>query len=575
MSQTDERAGAVRLLLASEGLDGIFVRSDDRFLNEYVPRDDSTRAWLTGFTGSTGDAFLGGEVGWVAVDGRYHLQAREELADGPFAPLEVELGTNPWTALCRHVAAWAREAGARRLGFAEGRMGVRQLAVLEAELSGIELVACKPSLVEQARDEVDEEPGVLRAVDPARGGGAVQEKLARIAPALSAAGVAGFLLQRLDELAWLVNLRGDALPHQATFRAAALVRPEEVVLALPEPGRVSAPEPGVRLVEAQPGEELEAALSAVERGERIGYDPGGATAAAVRGLEAREAAPVDLGESPLASIRARKSAGELAAMREAFARADRAMENAIDFVRGKFAAGERVTEADLVAEVTRCHEEQGAVGLSFRVIAAAGPNGAHIHYGKPDPERAIEATDLVLIDTGAYFAEGYATDLTRTFLASGEAEPSPEQKARYTHVLRAAAAGMMARFPLGTRGEQLDAMVRAPMWAVGLDYKHGTGHGVGVNVHEAPPRISTQGPTPLEVGQVFSIEPGYYEAGWGGIRIENLCTVVPAAGAEGFLDVEPMTFARLEPNLIDEGLLTPAERTWLERYRARRAEVLG
>ncbi|MCW8142016.1 MAG: M24 family metallopeptidase, partial [Planctomycetota bacterium] len=207
---------------------------------------------------------------------------------------------------------------------------------------------------------------------------------------------------------------------------------------------------------------------------------------------------------------------------------------------------------------------------SFKVIAAAGKNGAVIHYGTPDPERVIRAGELVLLDTGAYYAEGYATDLTRTFLAGSRAEATAEQRRYFTLVLKAAVAGMSARLPVGARGDQLDAITRAPLWAAGLDFNHGTGHGVGINVHESPPRVSPNGAVKLEEGHVFSIEPGVYLPDFGGVRIENLVTLAAALDAPGFLDVVPLTTSRLDERLFDQALLTEAERAWLARYAAAR-----
>ncbi|MGE0711860.1 MAG: M24 family metallopeptidase [Planctomycetota bacterium] len=573
-AEVAERVAAVRALLAAEGLDGVLVGSDDRFLNEYVPRSDSTRTWLTGFTGSTGDAFLGRDTGFVAVDGRYYLQADEQCGGGPFEVVRVALGVPVLQTLCERVARWARETGARRVAFAPGRVSARARATLEAALgTGCELVGVRPSLVERARGVAPEELRPLRAVAPGPGGGAVRGKLARLAPALAAAGVSACVVQKLDELAWLTNLRGDELPYQATFRAAGLLRAERVVTGLPGPERAASPEDGVELAAAALGQELDAALAGVRPGERVGYDPVGTTAAALEALRAAGAEPVELA-SPIAPVRARKAPEELAAMRAALELADRVMEEAIAGVQARLDAGQRVTETDAADLVEAGFRARGAVGLSFQVIAGAGANGAHIH-GRPDPTREIAEGELVLVDMGGYFHEGYATDLTRTFLAGSASEPTPAQRERYTRVLQAAIAGMSARFPRGTRGEQLDALVRRPMWAHGLDYQHGTGHGVGVNVHEAPPRISTQPSTALEEGQVFSIEPGLYVQGWGGIRIENLCTVAPLADAPGFLEVVPLTFAAFDRRLIDEALLSSDERAWLERYEARGAEARG
>lgn len=569
-----ERVAAVRALLAAEGLDGLIIRSTDRFLNEYVPLAESTRAWLTGFTGSAGDAFLTRDEGWVALDGRYHLQGADQLAGTPWSVDEVPLGTS----ISAAIAARVREAaarGVRRVGYEPDRTSTRELEALTKALegAGVELVPTLPSLPERARGAVPEPVAPVRAIAASAVGASVADKVAAARPALEAAGLDAFVVLRLDELAYLTNLRGGDFPYQATFRGLGLLLRDAVVLAtdgerLPPEAQA---DPALRVVA------LEAWAAALPRGAKVGYDPDGATVAVVQTLRDAGAEPV-AATSPLVAMKARKNEAELAAMRDAFRRADRVVEQAQAFVNARLDAGERVTEADLAAEVERLFLASGAVGLSFRVIAAAGANGAHIHYSDPDPERAIAPGELVLLDTGGYYAEGYATDLTRTFLAgSRERVPAatPEQRRIFTLVLKGAIAGMSARLPAGARGDQLDALVRAPIWAAGLDFNHGTGHGVGINVHEAPPRVSTRGTGPLEVGHVFSIEPGIYIAGFGGVRIENLCTVLPAPDAPGFLDVVPLTFAALDERLIDHARLGPAEEAFLARWAAARAEVLA
>lgn len=569
-----ERVAAVRALLAAEGLDAVIVRSTDRFLNEYVPLAESTRAWLTGFTGSAGDAFLTRDEGWLALDGRYHLQGEDQLAGTPWSVDKVPLGTS----ISAAIAAKVREAaarGVRRVGYEPDRTSIRELEALVRALegAGIELVPTLPSLPERARGSVSEPVAPVRAIAAAAVGASVSDKVAAARPALEAAGLDAFVVLRLDELAYLTNLRGGDFPYQATFRGLGLLLGDAVVLATDGhrlPVEVRA-DPAVRVVA------LEAWSAALPPGAKVGYDPDGATVAVVQALRDAGAEPV-AATSPLVAMKARKNEAELAAMRDAFRRADRVVEQAQAFVDARLAAGERVTEADLAAEVERLFLASGALGLSFRVIAAAGANGAHIHYSKPDPERAIAPGELVLLDTGGYYAEGYATDLTRTFVAGAPdlvPAATPEQRRIFTLVLKGAIAGMSARLPVGARGDQLDALVRAPIWAAGLDFNHGTGHGVGINVHEAPPRVSTKGAGPIEVGHVFSIEPGIYLPGFGGVRIENLCTALPAADAPGFLDVVPLTFAALDERLIDHAQLGPAEEAFLARWAAQRAEVLA
>lgn len=565
-----ERVARVRALLLERGLDAVLVRSTDRFLNEYVPKDESTRLWLTGFSGSMGEALVGREVAWVCVDGRYYLQADQETAGTPFQVDRVPLGTPLRTALFRRARELV-ERGARKIGYEPDRFAVQELEELEKLLAGTgaELVPTRPSLVELARGPIVEPRGPVRAIDPRRVGRSVQEKLALVRPALAQAGVSALLVQRLDELAYAANLRGGDFPFQATFRGLGLVFPERLVLAT-DPAMVpaGAREPGLVVVPEG------AWTKELPRGAKVAYDPAGSTPAALQELRAAGAEPVPLA-SPLQELKAQKTPQELQAMKSAFARADAVVEQAVAFVQDRLDRGQRVTEQDLAQEVERLFLASGATGLSFRVIAAAGKNGAHIHYSHPDPERAIQAGELVLLDTGAYYEEGYATDLTRTFLAGSRAKATPEQRRNFTLVLKAAIAGMSARLPAGARGDQLDAITRAPMWAAGLDYNHGTGHGVGINVHEAPPRVSTTGAIPLREGQVFSIEPGVYLPEFGGVRIENLCTLVPAPGCAGFLEVVPLTSAAVDERLIDTSLLVPAEEAWLQRWGALRAERLA
>lgn len=564
---TTQRVAAVRDLMRAEGLDAVIVRSTDRYLNEYVPLEESTRAWLTGFTGSMGDALVTLDAAWVVVDGRYYLQGDQELAGTPFAVERVPLGTSIRAALFALVKKVVAD-GARRVAYEPDRFALKELDELTQALqaTGAALVPTQPSLLERARGPIAAPERPVRGVDEAAVGLTVAEKVARTTEALRQHDVQGFVVQHLDELAWVTNLRGGDFPYQATFRGIGVLTPEAVVVALDGarvPAEVLAARgAALRLVDPA---DWTAALPAG----RVGYDPDGVTADVVQAIRARGATPVPV-PSPVAALKAKKNPAELKAMRAAFARADAVVEAAQAYVHRRVDAGEPVTEADLAAEVERLFLASGATGLSFKVIAAAGKNGAVIHYGTPDPERVIRAGELVLLDTGAYYAEGYATDLTRTFLAGSHAEATAEQRRYFTLVLKAAVAGMSARLPVGARGDQLDAITRAPLWAAGLDFNHGTGHGVGINVHEFPPRVSPNGAVKLEEGHVFSIEPGVYLPDFGGVRIENLVTLAAAPGAPGFLDVVPLTTSRLDERLFDQALLTEAERAWLARYAAAR-----
>lgn len=562
------RLAEIRRGMAKAKVDALLIRSTDRFLNEYVPPEQSTRIWATGFTGSMGEALVTKEAAYLAVDGRYWLQAREEVTDD-WTILEVRLGTGIDQAIADELGRV--QAGRRRplrVGFDPTRLTPSTLARFEASGDRIELVPLAPSPVERARGPVENpRPAGIRAVDEERLGRTVPEKLALVAPLLEAAGADALLVQRLDEIMWLSNLRGTQLPYQATFESVALVTGDQLLLGVPNgavPAEVAAARPAIRFL---PEEELHARLGK-KGAKRVGIDFDHNTVAARLAVEASGADVVRM-SAPLQPLRSKKTPAELESMKDAFRKADSVVEAVIAWTQGQIQAGERVTEARFAEEVERRFAEAGATGLSFRVIAAAGKNGAHIHYGKPNPRRALKPGELMLLDTGAYFEEGFATDLTRTFLVGGaKLKATEEQKRRYTLVLKGAIAGMKAVLPQGARGMQLDALVRAPIWAAGLDYNHGTGHGVGINVHEFPPRIGPSSLAPLEPGHVFSIEPGLYDPKFGGIRIENLCTM--EEGPEpGFMRVVPLTFSPLDRRLIDTKALSTEEKAFLSDFQAR------
>lgn len=558
--------------MADLGVSALLVRSTDRYLNEYVPTEDSSRIWVSGFTGSMGEVLILEDRAIVAVDGRYWLQAETQTAGTPYTVLKVPLGTALDVALQGELK---KILGARRtkrpfvLGIEPAKMTPSEVEAWKKALGDeVKLLPLFPSPVDLARGPLPKPPARsgIRALEEAAVGLTVQEKLERLGQRLAELKVDALLVQRLDELAYLSNLRGDELPYQATFKAIGLATADRLLLGL-DPSRVDQrvrkARPSVRFV---PEAEL---WSALGKKRRIGYDPAHNTELLRRQIEKSGALAVPV-ESPLGPLKALKTPEELKVMCAAFARADRVVDEAVRWLSGAVLANARVTEADFAERVKELFLESGATGLSFRVISAAGKNGAIIHYSDPSSKRVIKRGELMLLDTGAYYEEGYATDLTRTFLVGGPRDKAtPKQKRYYTLVLKAAIAGMRAVVPEGARGYQLDAITRAPLWEEGLDYNHGTGHGVGVNVHEFPPRIGPTAAAKLEAGHVFSIEPGVYRPDFGGVRIENLCTIVRSKKRPGFLEVVPLTFSPLDARLIDRALLREDERRWLADFEGR------
>lgn len=572
MTVSRERLTAVRRHMDRMGVDVMLVRSADRFLNEYVPIDESARVWISGFTGSMGEVVLTKDRAYLVVDGRYWIQAEKETDPECWEVVKVSLGTGIDAAVADVVRGLIPKTGTKKLrvGFEPERITPNQLALLQRTVGGgVTWKPLFPSPVEVARshDRPPPREGRIRLVDEKKVGRTVAQKLDELGKRLAELGVDAILVQKLDEIAYLSNLRGDELPFQATFKAIALATPENLFIGI-DPAKV---ESAVRVARDQilfvPEAEFWTLMGKKAKRKRIAYDPGNNTEQGRLAIEKTGADAIAV-SSPISPMKAKKNKAELNAMQEAFRRADAVVSKAAAWLCDEVAKKKKkVTEYDFSVKVEELFREAGAVGLSFKIISAAGKNGAIIHYSDPSKSRVIKKGELMLLDTGAYFAEGYATDLTRTFLVDTPAgKPKAEQKRYYTLVLKAAMAGMRAVVPSGTSGGALDAIVRAPLWAEGLNYNHGTGHGVGINVHEFPPRVSPGVSTPLEEGQVFSIEPGIYLPAFGGIRIENLCTVEKAPKMNGFIRVKPLTFAPLDKRLIDTKLLTPDEKRWLADY---------
>jgi Xaa-Pro aminopeptidase len=565
-----ERLASVRKRMAAAKVDVLWVRSTDRWLNEYVPNDESSRIWLSGFTGSMGEAVVGKTRAALVVDGRYWLQAEKEADTAHWEIVKVPMGTGISAAVQEWIRSETEGMGRKKLvvGYEHAKTTPAEVEQLERGLGDkISLKGLFPSPVEQARGVPPKgQKFRIRALDEAKVGSTVEAKLGQLGEQFEQLGVEALLVQKLDEIAWLSNLRGDELPFQATFKSIALATPERLFVGIdpstvPQDVRVS--RPSIMFV---PEAELWTLIGKKARRRRVGYDRQLNTVLGRSQIEATGAEAVPL-DSPIGPLKAKKNPAELAAMTAAFARADAVIDRAIHWLQSEVLSGKKVSEKDFADKVTEEFLASGATGLSFKVISAAGKNGAVIHYSHPNPRRKIAVGELFLLDTGAYYEEGYATDLTRTFLVGPADQPgTDEQRFYFTTVLKGAIAGMSAVLPEGARGSQLDALVRAPLWAEGLDFNHGTGHGVGVNVHEFPPRIGPGAHAPIEVGHVFSIEPGVYLPKFGGVRIENLVTVVPAPGKPGFIAVQPLTFSPLDERLIEPKLLSPTEKAWLKGF---------
>ncbi len=569
------RLAALRQELARRGLAGFIVPRADEHQGEYVPPRAERLAWLTGFTGSAGVAVLLEARAALFVDGRYTLQAARQV-DPQLFEVRHLTGDPPEAWIAAHLPAEAKLGYDPWLHTPEGVARLRRAC----EQADGALVACPDNPLDAVW--TDQPPPPIAPVVPHDlrfAGKPAAAKRQETAAALAKQGVDAAVLTAPDSIAWLLNIRGADVPHTPLpLSFAILHRDASVDLFIDRRKLV----PGLEAhlgngVAVQPPECLGPALDELVRaGRKVLADPESAAAWIFDRLAAAGGKPVR-GDDPCALPKACKNPVEIAGTAEAHRRDGAAVTRFLAWLSGAAISGE-LTEIEAADRLHALRRENVLFrDLSFSTISGAGANGAIVHYrATPESNRTLRPGELYLIDSGAQYLDG-TTDITRT-VAIGA--PTAEMREHFTRVLKGHIALATARFPHGTTGSQLDTLARAALWQAGLDYDHGTGHGVGsyLGVHEGPQRISKiPNRVPLEIGMIVSNEPGYYRTGAYGIRVENLVTVVAldAPGAERpMLGFETLTLAPIDRALIDPSMLGPAEIAWLDAYHARVRETL-
>jgi len=563
------RLARLRTEMARVGLDGFLVPRADEFQGEYVPPSAERLHWLTGFSGSAGIAVALADRAAVLSDGRYTLQIRAEVDPAAFAPVDgVATPVHDW------LAENAPEGG--RVGFdpwlhtrAQTRRLIEGLGKRRAEL-----VAVEENLVDRVWSDRPAPPTGPISVQPlAFAGEPVETKIARIAADLGADAV---LLTQPDSIAWLFNIRGRDVAHNPIPLAFALVPARGRPTLFVAPEKLDA-EVRAHLAPHVDVADRDALLAALDRlaGGSVALDPAWTPEILVRRLEAAGARVVEK-EDPVILPKACKNAAEIEGTRAAHLRDAVAMAR---FLAWFDAEGHLGDEIGCCERLEALRAESGElIDLSFGTISGAGPNGAIVHYhATRQTNRPIDRDSLFLLDSGGQYRDG-TTDVTRT-IAVGT--PSAEMRRCFTLVLKGHIAISSARFPVGTSGAALDTLARIALWKAGLDYDHGTGHGVGsfLSVHEGPQRIAKTGAVPLRPGMIVSNEPGYYRTGQFGIRIENLELVMPAEAIDGgerpMLGFETLTLIPIDTRLVDTDLLARDEIAWLDAYHARVRETVG
>ncbi len=576
LMQTHEaRLSALRAALAEAGLHGFVVPICDEHMSEYVGSYAQRLEWLTGFGGSAGTAVVLANEAAIFIDGRYTIQVRQQVDERLFAPVGIaEQSVLAW------IAAHAPQGA--RIGFDPWLHGPDWVKQLQAALvaKGGEAVAVTSNPIDTIwADQPMRSDAKLAVHTLEHAGENSADKRARIAQWMTGKGLDATVITALDSVAWLFNIRGADIDRTPVPLSFALVRKDGSADLFVSPGKMTA-EVRAHLGNDVGTKDYTEFLSALDdlAGQKVGVDPERAVQAIFARLEAAGADIVCL-RDPAVLMKAQKNATEINGHRAAQARDGAALSGFLHWLSKAGPAGGQ-TELSAAAKLQEFREATGVLkDLSFDTISGAASNGAICHYRvSEETNLPIETGTLYLVDSGGQYLDG-TTDVTRT-IAIGA--PTQEMRRRFTQVLKGHIALARAVFPVGTTGGQLDILARQFLWADGVDYAHGTGHGVGsyLAVHEGPARIASFGGMneALRPGMILSNEPGYYKDNAFGIRIENLILVEQReiAGAERqMLGFETLTFAPIDRVLIDTALLSAEERGWMDAYHAKVRDIVG
>jgi Xaa-Pro aminopeptidase len=570
------RLERLREELAALGLDGWIVPRADEFQGEYVAPGAERLRWLTGFTGSAGLAIVLKHRAAVFVDGRYTIQLAEQIDPALFEARHL---------IDHPPAQWLEETlkGGEVIGYDPWLVTTEQASRFEAACgkAGAVLKPVDDNPIDAAWTDRPTPPVAPVEVYPNElAGRSPEEKLQEVSAAVGKAGADAAVLTLSDSIAWLFNIRGRDVPHTPVVQAYAIVHREGPADLYVHPDKLTEAAAAhlAAVANLHAPEEFAAALAGLgASGAGVLIDPASAPEG-VRATVAESGGRVVPGADPCLLPKARKNPVELEGTRAAHRRDAVAMARFLCWLDAEAPKGE-LDEITVVRRLEALRAESGELrDISFDTIAGAGAHAAIPHYRvTAASNRPVERDAILLVDSGGQYLDG-TTDITRTIIVGS---PTAEMRQRFTVVLKGMIAISRLRFPKGTTGAHIDAFARHALWQAGLDYDHGTGHGVGVylSVHEGPARLAKSGHTVLETGMILSNEPGFYREGHYGIRIENLVVVTEPAeipGGERLMHgFETLTLTPIDLRLIDPGLLSHDEIDWLDAYHARVLAEVG
>lgn len=570
-----ERVKALRTLMAKSKLDAVLVPRADSHQGEYVPPSAERLQWLTGFSGSAGLAVVTKKAAVLLIDGRYTVQAKAETDTNIF-----EVSLLPRARLSEWLLSTLGKG--QTIGFDPWNHTAAEITRLKTALA-----AKKIKLKPLSKNPIDGLWGKARPKPPANPiiaqplaltGRSAADKLVEIQARLRSDGQHAAVLTLPDSICWLFNIRGSDVAHNPVVLAFAIVPSSGKAELYIEPQRLDAEArahvaPVAKLLPPKAMAERLAALKA--QGKKVRLDPETASFWFEMKLGA---SAISHGQDPCILPKAIKTEAEIAGARAAHVRDGHAVARFLAWLDDNATSG-TLDEITAVRKLETFRRDTNMLReISFPTISGSGPNGAIVHYRVTEAtNRRIQPGELFLVDSGGQYQDG-TTDITRT-VAIGE--PSEDMKRHFTAVLKGHIAVATARFPKGTRGIDLDPFARRALWAIGEDFDHGTGHGIGsyLSVHEGPQSISRGGMTPLQPGMLISNEPGFYKVGAYGIRIENVVLVTaPEKIGEGerqMMSFETITLAPIDRRLITADMLDQSERDWLNAYHRRVFETLA
>ncbi|MDD3150384.1 MAG: M24 family metallopeptidase [Candidatus Gastranaerophilales bacterium] len=545
----------LRDFMQKENLDAMLIPSTDEYLNEYNSLEQNSRYLITGFSGSTGDALVTEDNVFLFVDGRYHKQADDEVDKNVITVLKLGLSEPIKKAIPEKMQELLRKNA--KIGLITSKISYADYKKFsENEFKFVEF---NEDIITQCKSADFE----VRIVPVEITGKSADEKLDLLVSEIK---TDIFLITKLEEIAYLTNLRSTHIPYSSSFKAKAVIKNGKCYVFSNFKNDVF--QYFCENFKFLSENEFENFINSIKNDMTISFSPTSINLKTYRLIERFNTAEVK--ENSIAQMKSIKTNEEIEHLKECFLKTDIVVNRAICWLNQGLEQGYKITEKDLSDKIKNFFYEQGAYNLSFEVILAGGKNSAIIHYTNADANKMIQPGEFILLDCGAYFEGGYSTDITRTFFASdNKIQPTNEQKFIYTKVLKALLNGLNHPITANTSGFDVDKTVRDIIdenfdkneFLGGFKFAHGTGHGVGISVHDGIPHISPSegAKIPLKSGMVFTIEPGLYNENWGGVRLEN--TVYLDNGK-----IKTLVKSNFDKKLINLEMLNDEEKIWLEKY---------